>query len=120
MILPRALARADDVIGEAVEGRVMAHHDRRLGRLGRRSQLDPPEDGSLWVAGDPPPREGCDLEVLIDGEPALAEIAAALERARSQVHIAGWHLTPDFGLHRATSEPGGCATCWESWRSASR
>jgi phosphatidylserine/phosphatidylglycerophosphate/cardiolipin synthase-like enzyme len=38
--------------------------------------------------------------VLIDGEPALAEIAAALERARSRVHLAGWHLTHDFGLHR--------------------
>ena len=100
MSLSSSLARVDDLIGDAVEKRVMAHHDRRLARLGRASQLHPPQDGSLWVSGEPAPREGCDLEVLIDGEKALGEIAAALEGARSRVHIAGWHLTHDFGLHR--------------------
>jgi phosphatidylserine/phosphatidylglycerophosphate/cardiolipin synthase-like enzyme len=34
--------------------------------------------------------------VLIDGEEALPRIAAAIEWARSHVHIAGWHLTPGF------------------------
>ena len=31
---------------------------------------------------------------------ALPGIAVALTGARSHVHIAGWHVTPDFGLTR--------------------
>jgi phosphatidylserine/phosphatidylglycerophosphate/cardiolipin synthase-like enzyme len=37
---------------------------------------------------------------LIDGEQALPRIADALANARSDVRIAGWHLTPGFGLTR--------------------
>ena len=40
------------------------------------------------------------MEVLIDGENALPAMADALRSARSHVHIAGWHLTPDFELER--------------------
>jgi len=45
-------------------------------------------------------REGNELEVLIDGAQALPQIAAAVSGARSSVDIAGWHVTPDFGLTR--------------------
>jgi phosphatidylserine/phosphatidylglycerophosphate/cardiolipin synthase-like enzyme len=38
--------------------------------------------------------------VLVDGGRALPCIAEALAGARSHVHIAGWHITPDFGLTR--------------------
>jgi len=63
----------------------------------------PPDDGSLWAAADPPPRDGCSLEVLIDGAEALPRIAAAIEGAQRSVHIAGWHVTPGFGLTRDQS-----------------
>jgi phosphatidylserine/phosphatidylglycerophosphate/cardiolipin synthase-like enzyme len=54
----------------------------------------------LWAAGAPPPRAGCALDVLVDGGEALPRIAEALRSARSHVYIAGWHVTPDFGLTR--------------------
>ena len=38
--------------------------------------------------------------MLIDGGTALPQIAEDLAAARSHVHIAGWHVTPDFGLTR--------------------
>lgn len=38
--------------------------------------------------------------MLIDGAQALPRISEALSVARSHVHIAGWHLEPDFGLTR--------------------
>jgi phosphatidylserine/phosphatidylglycerophosphate/cardiolipin synthase-like enzyme len=90
----------DEWTGQAVEFAVGAHHRHRLKRAGRLGQLAPPRDGSLWAADDPPPRAGNDVEVLIDGEQALPRIAEALAGARSYVHIAGWHITPDFGLTR--------------------
>jgi len=90
----------DDLVGRAVERSVGAHHRRRLERAGRASQLDPPEGPGLWAAGDPAPRAGCSFDVLIDGAEALPRIAEAIEGARSHVHVAGWHVTPDFGLTR--------------------
>ncbi len=75
-------------------------HRRRLERVGRIDQLDPPRGPSLWAAADPPPRPGGAVEVLVDGGQALPRIAEALAGACSHVHIAGWHLTPDFGLTR--------------------
>jgi phosphatidylserine/phosphatidylglycerophosphate/cardiolipin synthase-like enzyme len=90
----------DDWTGRLIEASIGAHHRRRLQRCGRADQLDPPVDGGLWAAGDPPPRNGCKLEVLIDGGQALPRIAEAIAGARSHVHIAGWHLAPDFGLTR--------------------
>ena len=41
----------------------------------------------MWAAGDPPPRTGGALEVLVDGGAALPRIAEALAGARSHVHI---------------------------------
>lgn len=94
------LKRIDALAGQAIEKGLQLHHRRRLQRAGRSAQFDPPEDGRLWAAGDPPPREGCAFEVLIDGEEAFSAIAEEIAGARSHVHIAGWHLTPDFGLTR--------------------
>lgn len=92
--------RLDSFIGGGIDRAVRAHHRRRLRAIGRLGQIDPPRDGSPWAAGEPPPRAGCELEVLIDGAQALPRIADAIAAARSHVHIAGWHLTPGFGLRR--------------------
>ncbi|MDX6606360.1 MAG: hypothetical protein QOD14_900 [Solirubrobacterales bacterium] len=43
--------------------------------------------------------------MLIDGEHALAEIAGELRKAQSHIHIAGWHITPQFMLARDGSVP---------------
>ncbi|MBS1861201.1 MAG: phospholipase [Actinobacteria bacterium] len=94
------LERLDRAGGLAIDRAVGSHHRRRLRRLGHGDQLDPPREGRLWVAGDPPPRSGCTLEVLIDGAEALPRIAEAIRAAHSHVHIAGWHVTPGFGLER--------------------
>lgn len=83
-----------DIVTRAVRG----HHRRRLRRLGWESALDAPAGG--WASGNPPPREGNSLEVLIDGATALPDVAAALEAAESHVHITGWHLSPEFAVVR--------------------
>jgi phosphatidylserine/phosphatidylglycerophosphate/cardiolipin synthase-like enzyme len=92
--------RADGWAGKGIEAAIGRHHRRRLERAGRIDQLEPPRGPSLWAAADHPPRAGGALEVLVDGGEALPRIAEALAGARSHVHIAGWHLTPDFGLRR--------------------
>jgi phosphatidylserine/phosphatidylglycerophosphate/cardiolipin synthase-like enzyme len=92
--------RVDGWAGKGIEVAVGAHHRRRLARVGRIDQLDPPHEESLWAAGDPLRRTGGTLDVLVDGGEALPRIAETLGSARSHVHIAGWHLTPDFGLTR--------------------
>jgi len=56
--------------------------------------------GDGWAAGEPPPRAGNSVEVLIDGEEALPRIAEELRRAESYVHITGWYFSPDFELVR--------------------
>lgn len=94
------IERVDGLIGEGIEAAIGAHHRRRLRRVGRIDQLDPPPNGMLWARGDPPPRAHGALEVLVDGGVALPRIAEALAGARSYVHIAGWHITPNFGLTR--------------------
>ncbi|HEX4188209.1 MAG TPA: phosphatidylserine/phosphatidylglycerophosphate/cardiolipin synthase family protein [Solirubrobacteraceae bacterium] len=94
------IERVDSILGQGVEAAIRAHHRRRLARAGRLAQQEPPQDGELWCAGEPAPREGCELEVLIDGAQALPRLAEAIAGARSHVHIAGWHITPDFGLTR--------------------
>jgi hypothetical protein len=86
--------------GPGHRGAISGHHRRRLNRVGRIDQLDPPSGSSLWAAGGPPPRAKGALEVLVDGGEALPRIAEALISAGSHVHIAGWHVTPDFGLTR--------------------
>jgi phosphatidylserine/phosphatidylglycerophosphate/cardiolipin synthase-like enzyme len=92
-----ALLRLDTSIGDGAERLVRAHHRRRLRSLGWTRALDPALDGG-WPVGEPQPRPGCALEVLIDGEEALPRIADELRRAQSHVHLAGWHFTPALRL----------------------
>jgi phosphatidylserine/phosphatidylglycerophosphate/cardiolipin synthase-like enzyme len=89
----------DKAIGDLVERIVRSHHRRRLEKLGWGRALSPPDD-DLWPAGDPPPREGNHVEVLIDGAEALPRIAAEIRKARSHVHMAGWYVSPWFALTR--------------------
>jgi phosphatidylserine/phosphatidylglycerophosphate/cardiolipin synthase-like enzyme len=90
----------DAVLGNALERAIRAHHRRRLTRLGHASSLDPPETDSTWAAGAPPPRDGCEVEVLIDGAEAFPRMLRDIRAAASHVHIAGWHVDPDFALTR--------------------
>ena len=97
--LPRqSLLTAECLVGDVVTAQIRAHHRRRLGRLGWSRALDP--DGDVWAAGNPPPRPGNAIEILVDGAEALPQIADALRTARSHVHIAGWYFSPDFALLR--------------------
>jgi len=108
--LPDTIERLDRAVGEQLERQVRNHHRRRLARLGHAHVFDPP-DASLWAAGDPPPRPGNELKVLVDGERAIGEICAAIEQARSHVHIAGWHVTPRFKRIRDELTQGTDISC---------
>jgi phosphatidylserine/phosphatidylglycerophosphate/cardiolipin synthase-like enzyme len=99
-VLHELIGRADSRAGEGIERMIRAHHRRRLGRIGRGEQLDPPDDRTLWCSGDPPPRPGCELDLLVDGKEALSAVAEAIGAATSHVHISGWHVSPDFDLTR--------------------
>jgi phosphatidylserine/phosphatidylglycerophosphate/cardiolipin synthase-like enzyme len=92
-------SRVDAALGVGVEAAVVAKHARRLQRLGWSRALDPSGSGS-WAQGEPPPREGCVLDVLIDGEEAMAAIAEAIAAARQFVHVTGWHFAAEFELVR--------------------
>jgi phosphatidylserine/phosphatidylglycerophosphate/cardiolipin synthase-like enzyme len=89
----------DSLVGDGVEAAVRTKHRRRLSRLGWLRAMEPPDDGP-WVAGDPPPRPGCQLDVLIDGAQAFPAIAAAIRDARESIHVTGWHVAPHFDLVR--------------------
>jgi phosphatidylserine/phosphatidylglycerophosphate/cardiolipin synthase-like enzyme len=91
----------DSLIGDGVEAAVKLKHRRRLHRLGWDRALAP-DDRGLWAAGDPPPRERCALQVLIDGAQALPEMARAMRGAQRYIHVTGWHLAPHFELVRDT------------------
>ena len=99
-LLPDAIERVDRAVGQQLERQMRRHHRRRLRRLGHPHVLDPPPESGLWAEGDPPPRAGNRLDVLIDGERAIAAIHEAIRAARSHVHLAGWHVTPAFELQR--------------------
>jgi phosphatidylserine/phosphatidylglycerophosphate/cardiolipin synthase-like enzyme len=94
------LSHLDRILGDGIEAAVRIKHAWRLRRLGWEHALSPP-DGGLWARGDPPPREGCSLEVLIDGAEAFAAMARAIDNARDHVHLAGWHIAPYFELIRS-------------------
>jgi phosphatidylserine/phosphatidylglycerophosphate/cardiolipin synthase-like enzyme len=91
--------RFDDSIGSGIEQLVVAHHRRRLKRRGWQHAYDPPSDG-LWCAGDPPPRDGNAVEVLVDGEDALGRLQEEIAGARDSVLLAGWHFESSFRLTR--------------------
>src|SRR4051794_35168909 len=94
------IATLDRIVGDAIETANHSHHRRRLTRLGHRASIEPPDDGALWAADDPPPRAGNELDVLVDGAEMLPAVAEAIQGARRHVHVAGWHLTPSFALTR--------------------
>lgn len=96
--VPRAgLTQVERWSGDAVTAQLRRHHRRRLRRIGWEHALDPPAGG--W-ADSAAVRRGNSLELLVDGAEALPRIAAALEEARSHVHVAGWYFSPDFALAR--------------------
>ena len=65
--MPNALVgHLDTLLGDGIEAAVNLKHRRRLDRLGWRHVFSPSSPG-VFAGGDPPPREGCRLEVLIDG-----------------------------------------------------
>ena len=94
----RGLLAAECLIGKTVSAQICAHHQRRLRRLGWSHALDPAN--GLWAAGEPPPRAGNAIEILVDGAEALPVIADGLRTARSHVHVTGWSFSPDFALRR--------------------
>lgn len=96
------LNHADALLGRGIETAVKTKHRLRLRRLGWERAISP-DGAGWWSAGDPPPRQGCAMEVLIDGAQALPEMARAMEQARAYVHITGWHLAPSFELVRGES-----------------
>ena len=60
----------------------------------------PPDDGSLWAAGDPPARSGNAVDVLIEGASYFPALARAIRGAQRSVIIAGWCISPGFALVR--------------------
>jgi phosphatidylserine/phosphatidylglycerophosphate/cardiolipin synthase-like enzyme len=96
----KMLDRVDRGVGAGLERWVRGHHHRRLHRLGHTSVFEFAAGSGLWALTDPQPRTGNSVEVLVDGERACGAIARALAGAHSQIHIAGWHLTPGFELTR--------------------
>src|SRR6476660_7718018 len=93
------LDRLDDSIGNGLEQLVVSHHRRRLKRHGWQHAYDPPDDG-LWCAGDPPPRDGNSLEILVDGQEALPRLEDEIAAAEHSVLLAGWCFEPTFRLSR--------------------
>ena len=94
----------DDLAGDQLERIVQRHHRRRLTKLGHGGALNPPAD-PLWVPGPRQPRPGNAVDVLIDGDDALGAMYDAMVAAKSHIHIAGWHLTPEFRLRRDSGTP---------------
>jgi phosphatidylserine/phosphatidylglycerophosphate/cardiolipin synthase-like enzyme len=97
--LNRLTGSLDSALGAGVEAAVVAKHARRLRRVGSSHSLDPVPGGN-WALGEPAPRMGCALDVLVDGQEAMAAIAEAIAGARKFVHVAGWHFAADFELVR--------------------
>ncbi len=81
----------DTWLGDQLDRQVSAHHRRRLRRLGWGGALEGGPKASDW-----PVRAGSTVDVLLDGEEALSAMVEAITNARSHVHIAGWHASPDF------------------------
>jgi phosphatidylserine/phosphatidylglycerophosphate/cardiolipin synthase-like enzyme len=102
MDLGSVASALDGAVGGGVEAAVRAKHGFRLRRLGHPEALRPPGQ-SWWAGGDPPPRSGCALEVLVDGAAAFPRIAEVIASARHSVHLTGWHVAPHFELAREQS-----------------
>lgn len=101
------MGRLDTVAGDGIEAAVKLKHRRRLERLGWGRVFRETGPGA-FADGDPAPRPGCALDVLIDGANAFPLMVEALTSARRFVHLTGWHLEPHFELdrHRAGTAIG--------------
>ena len=113
----QGLVTAECLIGGAVSSQIRAHHERRLGRIGWSRALDPP--AGLWASGEPPPRPGNAIEVLIDGAEALPAIA---EELRGRAVARPPHrlvLHARTSRSSATASRSSCATCSPSSPSGS-
>ena len=102
MAIRGLVARGDAALGQQFERLVVGHHARRLRRLGHERAFAAPPGG--WASTGPHPREGNRFEIYSDGAAALAEIAAAIESARSRVWLAGWFFSPDFRLRAESAQ----------------
>jgi phosphatidylserine/phosphatidylglycerophosphate/cardiolipin synthase-like enzyme len=91
--------RMDGLVGDGIEATVDRKHRHRLTRLGWAHVYAPSSPG-VWAAGEPPPRPGCVLEVLVDGATAFPVMAEALAGARRFVHVSDWFLEPSFEIVR--------------------
>lgn len=96
--------RLDAVVGNGIEAAVSLKHRRRLQRLGWGHAFSP-EPPDVFAQGDPPPRPGCRLEVLVDGSHALPEMARAMRQAQHFIHLSGWDIEPSFVLERDGEHP---------------
>ena len=90
--------RVDEALGRRFEQLVIAHHRRRLRRIGQY----PGQTSGGWATGRPP-RAGNQVDVHIDGATALPAIADAIEQATRSVWLAGWYFSPDFRLRPGES-----------------
>ncbi len=89
---------ADNALGQLVERLSTSHHRRRLARVRWTTAIDPAPGG--WAEGEPRPRPGNAVTVLLDGAEAFQAMAVAIANAQSHVHITGWHITPTFATTR--------------------
>ena len=111
-VIRDVVSSADAMLGESIARGVASHHRRRLGRVGWSRALDPSE--GLWAEGDPAPRAGCSLEVLVDGEEALPRIADEIA-TRAVTRVAGglavWPVVraPARWSSRRPAQPAGAA-----------
>src|SRR6476620_11035151 len=96
--LREALLSAECVLGGAISDQISRHHRRRLRRIGWEHALD--AGGTGWAGGEPSPRAGNAVEIMIDGAEALPMMAGELAAARSHIHMTNWFLSPDFELVR--------------------
>jgi phosphatidylserine/phosphatidylglycerophosphate/cardiolipin synthase-like enzyme len=100
--LEHRMTSLDTVVGDQIERAVMWKHRRRLAQHHWRRALEP--GPGWWAEGDPPPRPGSNLEVLVDGATAFAHIAEAIQNANRSIWVTGWHIAPGFELRRDGSE----------------
>src|SRR4051794_17772235 len=94
------LSRFDAALGDGLERASIAHHRRRMTRLGRRDAMFPASPGLWATTSSFGVREGNSLEVLVDGAQALPAMAEAIRGAQRHVHVCSWHLEAGFEPER--------------------
>jgi phosphatidylserine/phosphatidylglycerophosphate/cardiolipin synthase-like enzyme len=96
--LGNSLGSADAAVGDGIERAVMWKHRRRLALHHSLGALQP--GPGWWAEGEPSPRAGCELEILVDGAEAFRAISEAIHGAKRSVWVTGWHISPGFELVR--------------------